>query len=219
MAIERAGLIGESVSVVLARLVAGDGSSAHPHVQTLTLADAPARDVVDALHLLCMAHGQFPGLVDHAGSHEAVEPVRRWIEKAAMLFAGERQALAQLVAASGPLPSTPGHAECEAAVTALRHALDTLGKSERQGCAFGAAAAFLLDWAAVQPFLKMSARRLGFENIVFADIDRGELVNMADTTTERPAIERAFMFGAQQLLAQQHALWDLLDARAAARRG
>jgi hypothetical protein len=34
-----------------------------------------------------------------------------------------------------------------------------------------------------------------------------------------PAIERAILFGAQQLLVQHRGLWDLLEARAEARVG
>jgi hypothetical protein len=218
MAINRASLVGGGgAAAAFARLTASDGSTVHPHLRIVSSFDSPARDVVDTLHLLCMAHGSFPGLIDHARRRSGTPTTAAWLDHAADVIAGERQYLARLVAAAGPLPSTPGHAESEAAVTAQRHALDMLGQSEREGCAFGAAAALLIDWIAVRRFLDSAARRLGIEHDAFSAIDRDEIAVVIDAAAERAAVERALSFGAQQLLAQQHGLWDLLEARAAAR--
>ncbi|TKD50798.1 DUF6975 family protein [Sphingomonas baiyangensis] len=208
---------GSGISGALFALVDADGSGSHAHLKRLTAPHAGLRDVADALHIACMLHGRHPGIIDHAITHTPVEGAAEWLADASAAFARERQRLAALVAAAGPLPSTPGQAESEAAVSAQRHALDTLGQSDRLGCAFGAAVALMLDWHAIRAILDSAADRLG----LYADPARlpppFETAVALDALATAPGIERATMFGAQQLLAQQRGLWDLLEARAEAR--
>lgn len=204
-------------SRTIAALVVTDGSSSIAQVAKLTRASASLRDLADAIHSLCIVHGAFPGVVDIA-RETAADPVWiDWADRAAETMAGERALLARLTAAVGPLPSTPGHAASEAAILAQRNALQMLARSDRNGCAIGAAVAFTLDWEAVREVLDVAAARLS----VPSEGDPAPLIAQTHALLASlaipPAIERAMMFGAQQLLAQHRGLWNLLEARASAR--
>lgn len=198
-------------------LVAADGSTRHPHVRRLLAARTPRRDLADAVHALCTVHGHHPGLTDAAHDHCAQPDACDWLSELAAGFATERHHLARLVAAAGPLPSTPGQAESEQALAGVRHALEMLARSDRGGCATGAAAALAGDWPAIRAILARAA------DCFAVDLPPHTLVSDAETGTAlamlgaQPAAERAMAFGARQLLAQHRGLWDLLEARASAR--
>jgi len=201
---------------VLLALVDADGSARHPHVRALCTPQAATRDLADAIHLLCALHGAHPSVIDHALGHATPETAA-WLEDAASAFAEERALLAHLTAAAGPIPSTPGQAETEAAVAAQRHALDMLAQSDRVGCAIGTALALVLDWHSMRMVLDTAATRAGLTsspNTLPIDADTATL---AAALAAKPAVERAMSFGAQQLLAQHRALWDLAEARKSAR--
>jgi hypothetical protein len=147
-----------------------------------------------------------------AATGNAADPVERaWLEQAAEAFGEERFYLSRLVAAAGPLPSTPRQAECESAFVGLRHAFEMLARSGRSGCALGAVEALVMEWHVIRPLLDRAADRFDVAVVrcvmpdIFADI--------------RPSLatERAMAFGAQQLLVQHRGLWDLLESRTAAR--
>jgi hypothetical protein len=202
---------------LLVRLVDADGSGAHPHVARLVDHDATTRDLCDAVHAICGIHGHPPGLAAEALTRAAQPDAADWLDAIAIAFAVERAWLAQLAAAAGPLPSTPGQAESQAALIGERHTLDMLARSDRRGCATGAAAALVLDWGAIRGVLRHAAERF----LVAIPACRFPL--QAETATSiamlgaTPATERAITFGAQQLLAQHRGLWSLLEARASAR--
>jgi hypothetical protein len=139
------------------------------------------------------------------------------ISSACSTAATERAYLVRIVAAAGPLPSTPGHAESEAAAHAQRHALDMLAQSDRAGCAAGAALALAIDWATIREVLDAVARRLGLTIPVSTLPLAEETVSVVDALTREPSMERAMLFGAQQVFAQHRGLWDLLEARTSAR--
>ncbi|MES2095752.1 MAG: hypothetical protein V4459_03260 [Pseudomonadota bacterium] len=202
---------------VLAALADADGSARHPFVQAICAPRATTRDLADAIHLLCALHGRHPGVIDHALSHGPSAGAVSWLEETAESFAEERALLAKLTSAAGPIPSTPGQAVSEAAVTAQRHALDMLAQSDRAGCAVGAAIALVLDWRSIRGLLEAAADRAGLTVLpsrLPIDADTGTL---AASLASEPAVERAMSFGAQQLLAQHRALWDLAEARKSAR--
>ena len=204
---------------LLVRLVEADGSAAHPHVARLTAIDATTRDLSDAVHAICGIHGYPPGLVAEALTRAVQPDAADWLEAVAVAFAAERAWLARLAAAAGPLPSTPGQAASEAALIGERHTLEMLARSDRCGCATGAAVALVLDWDAIRLVLSRAAERFAI------DIPTCGFPILADTASSiamlagTPATERAITFGAQQLLAQHRGLWSLLDARASARNG
>ena len=206
---------------LLLAAVAGQGSAAHRWSRSDSLlrdADC-ARNLADLLHVLCILHGRYPGIVDHAAGR-IVEPApRAWLADAAYGFAGERAYLARLAVAAGPVPSTPGGAASDAAVFGQRHAIEMLAQSERQGCALGAAMAVVLDWAAIRFALDAAANRYGIEAPAYLAADADRIVEVADGFAPDGAPRRALMFGADQVLVQHYGLWDLLESRAAARAG
>ena len=201
---------------ILMALVDADGSARHPFIRSMSKPQATTRDLADAIHLLCALHGAHPSMMDHALAHASPEAAA-WLEEAAAGFTEERALLARLTAAAGPIPSTPGQAETEAAVAAQRHALDMLARSDRAGCATGAAMALVLDWHAVRGVMNNAADRAGFAPLASTLPIDADTATLAATMATRPALERAMGFGAQQLLAQHRALWSLADARQSAR--
>lgn len=198
-------------------LAASDGSATHPYLRKLAANLEPMRDLADAAHYLCLLHGRHPGVIDHAMDHAHQPAERGWIEVAAEAFAIERTYLVRIVAAAGPMPSTPGQAESEAAVHAQVHALDMLAQSDRTGCATGAAVALVLDWAVIRNVLDAAADRLGIAPVRCELPLAEETVTVVDTLARDMAVERAMLFGAQQVFAQHRGLFDLLESRAGAR--
>ena len=200
------------------RLVAADGSAGHRWVDRLAGRAVERRDLADAVHALCMLHGQHPGMADDARARGVQPAADDWLHLVSDGFAAERAGLAALVSAAGPLPSTPGHAISEAAILAQRHALAMLARSDRGGCATGAVAALALDWAAIRRVLARAAEMFGtaLHPVPLAGGD--EAAAALAQIGGSPGGERAIGFGAQQLLAQHRGLWDLLEARAEARR-
>jgi hypothetical protein len=198
-------------------LASTDGSLSHPWLQRLARSLEPLRDLADAAHYLCVLHGRHPGVVDHALEHAHLPLEKDWLEAAADAFVAERAWLVRLVAAAGPLPSTPGQAESEAAAHSQLHALEMLAQSDRTGCATGAAVAVALDWAGIRPVLDAAGLKLGLEPPVSTLPLPEETVTVIDALARETNVERAMLFGAQQLFAQHRALFDLLEARAGAR--
>lgn len=196
-----------------------DGSAAHPHLGILISPAASARDLSDAVHALCAVHGDHPGLAAEARTHCVQPDACEWLDAVAEAFVAERSYIAQLAAAAGPLPSTPGQAETEAALITSHHAIEMLAKSERRGCATGAVAALVQDWSTIRLLLDHAAARFGVEPVPAAFPPLAETAASIAMLGGTPATERAVSFGAQQLLAQHRALWDLLEARASAREG
>lgn len=199
--------------------VEADGTARHPHVTSLVEGSGPhaTRDLADAVHLLCSIHGQHPGLVDQALETCPEGAARSWLTRAADAFERERLYLVRLTAAIGPLPSTPGAAETEASLVAQRHALEILARSERRGCALGAATALVSDWWPIRRLLDRSASRIGIEAPAPSLPDESSILAVITEECVTPASERALGFGREQMLLQNRGLFDLLQARAEAR--
>lgn len=205
---------------MIATLAQAEGSAAHSYVNGVELRSGrhATRNLADTVHYLCLLHGRYPGVVDYAANHTVQGEAREWLISAVDGFVRERSLLTKLTVAAGPLPSTPGQAESEAAAHGQRHALEMLAQSDRTGCALGAAIALVLDWSAVRGVLGVAAKRLGLEapDAVLPDLEStSALAQLAASAS--PAVERAMTFGAQQILAQHRGLWDLLEARQIAR--
>ena len=199
--------------------VAAQGVAGHAHLCALVEASSAnaARDLADAIHLLCSLYGRHPGLLDMVLGLSARGPASAWLQEATDAFERERLYVVRLSSAVGPLPSTPGAAETEAALLAQRHAIETLAKSERRGCALGAATAFVADWRGVRQMLDRAAARVGVECPAQILPDDESIARVIETASDGPASERALGFGGEQLLLQHRGLLDLLEARAAAR--
>jgi hypothetical protein len=211
----------QPVSVAEAQLarVAGDGTARHSHLNALLEASGPyaASDLADAVHLLCSVHGRYPGLIEIALQRSPPGEAREWLDHAAESFERERLYLVRLTSAVGPLPSTPGSAETEASLLAARHALETLASSERKGCALGAATSLIGDWWPIRRLLDRASTRVGLECPAPSLPDEASVVEVIGRASDTAASERALSFGGEQLLLQHRALFDLLEARAAAR--
>jgi hypothetical protein len=211
----------KAVSAAEAQLVrvAETGSARHPHLAALIEGSGrhSARDLADAVHLLCKVHGSYPGMIDQALALCPSSPAQHWLGRAADGFERERLYLVRLTAAVGPLPSTPGAAETEAALVAQRHAIEILAKSERHGCALGAATALVSDWWPIRRLLDRAAARVGIESPAPSLPDEASVIEVIETACESAASERALGFGGEQLLLQHSGLFDLLQARAEAR--
>lgn len=203
------------------RRVAGTGSATHRHRAALAggVTEHSARDLADAVHLLCALYGRFPGPADLALACCPPGQVRDWLREAADSFERERIYIVRLTAAVGPTPSTPGAAQTEAAILAQRHAIETLAQSERTGCALGAVTALAGDWPAVRALLDRAADRCGIERPPCTVPDADSVEAVLAIGVGSAAAERALIFGAEQLLLQHRALFDLLEARAEARKG
>jgi hypothetical protein len=220
MAINRS--VGQPVvSVAEAQLarVAGDGCARHAHLNALLDAASPhsGRDLSDAVHLLCSIHGRFPGLIEIALQRCPGGESQEWLTRASDAFERERLYLVRLTAAVGPLPSTPGAAESESSLVAARHALETLAMSERDGCALGAATALVGDWWPIRRLLDRAASRCGTDVPAPSLPDEASVIEIIEQATGTSPTARALAFGGEQLLLQHRALFDLLEARAAAR--
>jgi hypothetical protein len=204
---------------MLDALLAATGTRAHayPHAPELLSGPDAARNLADAVHYLCVLHGRLPSVVDLAAMKVEARG-RGWLAAAATGFALERTYLTRLVVAVGPIPSTPGQSESEAAVVSQHHALEMLARSERIGCALGAAIGLVLDWAAVRPVLDTAADRFGLARMGSSLPAPAETHAFAVDIASTPAIERAVRFGVEQILIQHSGLWSLLESREHARR-
>ncbi len=211
----------QPVSVAEAQLarVGSEGCARHPHVQALIDGSGAhaGRDLADAVHLLCSIHGRHPGLIDIALENGADPAGQAWLREAAEGFERERLYLVRLTSTVGPLPSTPGAAETEASLLAQRHALEILARSDRRGCALGAATALAGDWWPVRRLLDRVALRFGVEPPPSTLPDDSSIAGVINAALDSPGSERALAFGGEQLLLQHRALFDLLEARASAR--
>src|SRR3954454_18949722 len=209
------------VSVAEAQLarVAGEGCARHPHLNRLLEASGPhlARDLADAVHLLCSIHGRYPGLIEIALQRSAKGEAADWLDRASEAFERERLYLVRLTSAVGPIPSTPGAAETESSLLAARHALETLANSERNGCSLGAATALVGDWWPIRRLLDRAAARVSLECPAPSLPDEASVIMVIHGAANTTASERALAFGGEQLLLQHRAIFDLLEARAAAR--
>lgn len=217
----KASVDGQRTSVLEAQFnrLAADGCAAHPHLAVMISATgaSASRDLSDAVHLLCAIHGSHPGLTDLAFAACAPGPTRDWLREAADAFDRERLYLVRLTSAIGPMPSTPGAVQTENALLAQRHAIETLARSERRGCALGAATALIQDWRGLRPLLDHAANRSGVDRPTCTLPNDDSVAEAISAGTDGVAGERGFSFGAEQLLLQHRGLLDLMEARAESR--
>jgi hypothetical protein len=212
---------GSDLTRAIDALVTAEGAAAHPYVLSRKLVEGreATRNLADTVHFFGLLHGRQPGLMDHAAARAVQAEERHWVESAINAFARERAYLSALSSAAGPMPSTAGQQQCEQTVLAQGHAIDMLGRSERAGCALGAAIALALDWRAIRSVLDAAAARLDVPARPASLPDLHETVALLDKLSGSRSSERAMLFGAQQLLAQHRGMWDLLATRESVRAG
>ena len=210
------------ISHIIDALIAVDGSGAHDHAVEMTAAATspgarPLASLADAAHYLCLLHGRFPGVIDHAATRSTENAAREWLIQTTEAFAEERAYLTRVAVALGPMPSTQGQHNCETTVAQQRHALEMLAQSDRRGCAMGAALTLALDWASIRRLLDMAAIRVGLEPMRCRLPLRDTTLDVTRAISADEHASRAVQFGARQLLSQHRGMWDLLRARAAIR--
>jgi hypothetical protein len=208
----------EAIARAQVQRVAANGCEADSHLARL-LSQNGSRcgpDLADAVHLLCALLGHYPGLIAVAAGHCGTDQ-RDWLSEAARGFEVERAFLLRLTTAVGPMPGTPGAAETEASLSAMRHALDTLARSERMGCALGAACALVADWQPIRRMLDRAASRCGFDGPPSELPQGASIIETIGFAAQAPAAARALAFGSEQMLLQHRALFALLEARSEAR--
>lgn len=201
----------------VAALAVSDACAHHPLLRRLTAPGVAGRDLADAVHALCAVHGRLTDLFEEADRRRVAGLDNDWLTAATAAFGVERAYLARLTAAVGPLPSTPGQAESDAAFAAQRHAFDMLARSDRTGCATGAALALVIDWHGFRRILDAAAHRAGVPLATSQLPDEIVIARIATAPGAPAPVRRAIAFGAQQTFAQHRGLCDLIDARATAR--
>jgi hypothetical protein len=185
---------------VIIALAAQDGSAAHAYAggEELLRGRHLTRNLADVIHHFGYLHGRHPGIVASALLKTPNIETKEWFEAAIDGFDQERSYLTKLVVAVGPTPSTPGQAECEAALSSQHHAIEMLSHSDRLGCAFGAAAALILDWAAIRGVMDRAAERFGLIPPRCTLPQADETAAAIRAVAAAPAAERARSFGAHQ---------------------
>ncbi|WP_010185783.1 DUF6975 family protein [Sphingomonas sp. PAMC 26605] len=201
----------------IAGLAVADGVAGHSLFHRLTAPGVAGRDLADTVHALCSVHGRLNALFDEAAQRSVDALDQRWMTAAGDAFQIERAYLAHLTAAVGPLPSTPGQAESDAAFAAQRHTFDMLARSDRAGCSTGAALALVIDWHAFRTILDAAAHRAGTTVTPTQLPTLAEAAAIAAAPGASPGVHRAMAFGAQQTFAQHRGLCDLIESRAIAR--
>lgn len=169
--------------------------------------------VADVAHFINISHGRHPGIVDHAALKIVDDAARKWLIGAIDAFAGERAFLNALTVAAGPERRHNGENKVAALISGQSKNFEMLASSDRQGCPAGAALAFVIDWQRSRPLLNAVALHVGLDAPKCALPGIEECAEVAEKLGTSENYRRAMRFGAQQMLAQQRGLWQLIAAR------
>lgn len=175
--------------------------------------NARAALVADVAHFINISHGRHPGVIDYAADKIADDAARCWLVAAIDGFAAERAFLNRLTVEAGPIRRHTGQDKITALITGQSKNFEMLATSERQGCPAGAAMAFVIDWHQTRPLLDRLALHIGMEPPAVTLPAVTTSVQVAELLVQNDAYRRAMGFGAEQLLAQQRGLWQLIAAR------
>ncbi len=173
--------------------------------------------IADIAHYLCVAHGKHPGIIEHAMSKIVEDCSREWLVRAADGFTRERIYLTELTVVAGPITRISGQDETDMLIVNQSKHYKMLASSDRKGCSIGAAAAFIMDWHHIRHLMDILALQLNItvpSNTLPAADETARMINEYATSEN---ITRAINFGADQILSQQRAFWNLIKARATSR--
>lgn len=174
---------------------------------------AKAALLADIPHFMHISHGRHPGLVDYAAHKIVDDAARNWMIQAIDGMLGERAYLNRLTVTAGPIRRLTGQDKVNALVEGQAKNFKMLATSDRKGCAAGAAIAFVLDWHQTRPLLDIVAHQMGLEPPTPTLPSVDECTQFAETLDRGASYRRAMTFGADQTLAQQRCLWQLIVAR------
>lgn len=207
-----------SFSEAIARQIRERSAAGSPDAREL--AENLSADVAsDIVHFLAALHGRYPTIVDLASRKLIDDEAREWLVKSVDGFAREREYLARLTPAVGPMASTVGGEEANAALPHIAHAFAMLAGSDRSGCAEGTCIAFMIDWTHIRGILDRIARELELPQFPCSLPDEASSLELADRLAVSTARRRAMAFGIEQYLDQKQGLWRLLATRRRARLG
>lgn len=169
--------------------------------------------VADVAHFINISHGRHPGIIDHAAHKIVDDAARKWLIRAIDAFTTERAFLNALTVAAGPERRRNGENKVAALITGQSKNFEMLASSDRKGCSAGAAIAFAIDWQRSRPVLAAVALHVGLDvpKCTLPAID--ECSDLAERLGTSESYRRAMRFGAEQILAQQRGLWQLIAAR------
>ena len=169
--------------------------------------------LADIGHFMNICFGRHPGIIDHAGLKIVDQEARGWLAQAIDAFALERSFLNRLTIAAGPVHRQIGQDRVNTLIENQSRSMEMLATSDRNGCPAGAAMAFALDWQQCRPLLDRAAMILGMEapNCLLPSIEA--TAELAQTLSNRSTVQRAMLFGSDQMLAQQRGLWQIIATR------
>lgn len=174
---------------------------------------AKAALLADIAHFMHISHGRHPGLIDYAANKIVDDAARNWMIQAIDGMLGERAFLNRLTVTAGPIRRLMGQDKVNALVEGQAKNFQMLATSDRKGCAAGSAIAFVLDWHQTRPLLDIVAYQMGIEPPTTTLPSIAECAQFADRLDGGASYRRAMAFGADQTLAQQRCLWQLIVAR------
>jgi hypothetical protein len=153
------------------------------------------------------------GMIEQAATKILDDEARAWFVTAIDGFIVERDFLNRLTVAAGPIRSHSGQDKISALLAGQAKNFQMLATSDRKGTAAGAAIAFVLDWNASRHLLNSvaSALELPIAKNLLPDSIRCQ--EFASAVAKSNSEVRAMNFGAEQLLAQQRGLWQIVAAR------
>lgn len=169
--------------------------------------------IADIAHFINISHGRHPGIIDHAANKIIDDAARKWLVEAIEGFTAERRFLNALTVAAGPIRRHIGQDKITALIAGQSKNFEMLATSDRRGCPVGAALAFVVDWQQTRPLLERIALHIGMEPPTVAIPPPSLCAALASALASDEAYTRAMGFGAQQMLAQQRGLWQLIAAR------
>lgn len=174
---------------------------------------ARAALLADIAHFMNISHGRHPGVADHAAHKIVDDAARRWLVQAIDGFAAERAYLNRLTVTAGPARRLNGQDKVTALIAAQAKNFEMLSTSDRQGCPAGATIAFVIDWHQTRPLLDAVALHIGLDAPAIKLPPVETCTALVGQLGKNPAYRRAMAFGADQILALQRGLWQLIVAR------
>lgn len=187
-------------------------SSKHPDLRS-PAKTARAALLADIAHFMHISHGRHPGIIDYAAQKIVDDAARNWLITAIDGIAAERATLNRLTVTAGPIRRLNGQDKVNALVEGQAKSFQMLATSDRKGCPAGAAFAFVVDWHQTRGLLDAVTTGVGLEPAPLRLPSVTECVQLARTLDDGGAYRRAMSFGAQQMIAQQRGLWQLIVAR------
>ncbi len=174
---------------------------------------AKAALLADIAHFMHISHGRHPGLIDYAANKIVDDAARHWMIQAIDGMLGERAFLNRLTVTAGPIRRLKSHDKVNSLIESQAKNFEMLATSDRKGCAVGVAIAFVMDWLQTRPLLDIVAFQMGLEPPTPTLPTLADCVKLAQGLDRSPSYRRAMAFGADQTLAQQRGLWQLIVAR------